>query len=199
MRHNDITSVASNLLKALRKSSSSLYWKGEWEIRLQVDDDLPGEEWRVAVDKDGVTPISSLHAVSNLGRVHFKIGNRKTYGTLKNEYYTVMALGRNYRVHNLVAAAWLGAIPVGHTVNHMDGNSKNNAASNFDFQTPKGQMVHAVGKPVLVTFPDGRAAQTFVTGATAAAALGVSNACVCGLLNGQHKQSRGGWQVSFIE
>ena len=46
-------------------------------------------------------------------------------------------------VHRLVAEAFHGLIPAGYTVNHMDGNILNNAASNLEIITHAENMRHA--------------------------------------------------------
>lgn len=63
--------------------------------------------------------------------------------------YNVMSVqceGRKrYRyVHRLVAEAFLGPIPDGLTVNHLDGNKSNNAATNLEYVTITANIRHAI-------------------------------------------------------
>ena len=85
------------------------------------------EEWRQSyVDK---------WEVSNLGRVR----NKKTQHVLKPYWRQYLMLGQHsprHRVHRLVAIAFLGPVPPGMedpTVDHIDGDSSNNAASNLQW------------------------------------------------------------------
>jgi ribosomal protein S13 len=53
--------------------------------------------------------------------------------------------GRKYpQVHALVALAFLGAKPDGMQVNHRDGNTRNNQASNLEYVTQSGNQEHAL-------------------------------------------------------
>jgi hypothetical protein len=45
---------------------------------------------------------------------------------------------RRYRVHQLVASAFIGPCPPGHHCCHNDGNPGNNALYNLRYDTPKG-------------------------------------------------------------
>ena len=49
-----------------------------------------------------------------------------------------------FRVHGLVASAFIGNRPIGLTVNHIDGNKLNNNASNLEYCTPSENMNHAL-------------------------------------------------------
>jgi hypothetical protein len=59
---------------------------------------------------------------------------------------TCKGLSKNgqVRVHRLVAQCYIGEIPGGLEVNHIDGNKDNNHASNLEYVTSKENSVHAV-------------------------------------------------------
>lgn len=105
------------------------------------------EQWRLIFD--------GIFAVSNTGRVkRADPGPRsKPLIVLKQQeshsgYLRVcLRLGGFTKVcfvHRLVAEAFLGAIPEGHQVNHIDGDKHNNHSSNLEYVTPKENMQHAV-------------------------------------------------------
>lgn len=45
--------------------------------------------------------------------------------------------------HRLVYRYWKGEIPSGMTINHLDGNKKNNSPNNLELATPSEQAIHA--------------------------------------------------------
>jgi hypothetical protein len=58
---------------------------------------------------------------------------------------------KHHLVHRLVAAAWLGPIPPGHQVNHIDGNKLNNVLSNLEVITAEANFQHAQRHGLLCT------------------------------------------------
>lgn len=66
-------------------------------------------------------------------------------------YLRVVRLGRNYCVHNLVAAAFHGPKPVGLEVNHRDGDKGNNRPENLEYVSRAENMKHChrigLGRP----------------------------------------------------
>lgn len=89
---------------------------------------MSGEEWRRVGRHD-------RYEVSSLGRVR----NRETGHVLAllthNKGYRKVKLGRGIYVyvHQLVAEAWLGEIPFGQQVDHVDFDRANNRPSNLRY------------------------------------------------------------------
>jgi len=52
-------------------------------------------------------------------------------------------LQKQFLVHRLVAAAFIGTCPVGKQVNHLDGDKLNNQPSNLEYVTQSENMQHA--------------------------------------------------------
>jgi hypothetical protein len=50
---------------------------------------------------------------------------------------------RNHLVHRLVASAYIGPIPEGYQVNHLDSDRRNNNLRNLEICTPEANMAHA--------------------------------------------------------
>ncbi len=106
------------------------------------------EEWRAIPGYEG------LYSISNLGRIRRDKGGvgcragRILVPVLTNWGYLRLSLWRNgairnFRVHRLVATAFLGPCPDGHEINHLDGNKLNNRADNLEYCTSKQNKQHA--------------------------------------------------------
>lgn len=117
---------------------------------MHIDDNMQSEEWRDVVGYEG------LYEVCNWGgKVRTLIGGRwgKNKGAIlapkpmKNGYIQVhLAKDRKQYtplVHQLVAAAFIGACPPLHEVNHKDGNKENNNANNLEYLTKSQNQKHS--------------------------------------------------------
>ena len=60
-------------------------------------------------------------------------------------YLTVNIAGKTRKVAHIVAETWLGPRPNGYQVAHLDGNNKNNNASNLKYVTRSENERHKVG------------------------------------------------------
>ena len=106
------------------------------------------EEWRDVVGYEG------LYSVSNLGRVkrvaswcnsqrmnlEMKIG-------LDSHGYHRIGLNRSgvrlrFQLHRIVMAAFVGPIPEGHQVNHINGDKVDNRACNLEYLTQSQNLKH---------------------------------------------------------
>ena len=171
LREKGIDYNHSHLTKRMKTPPHTYEWR-DWHFQMLPDlEDFPNEEWFDALDKDGITAIDGWR-VSNKGRVHVTFGNRKTFGTEQNGYMFMSKGAKCYRVHNLVAVIFLGPIPEGHTVNHIDHNPLNNSKENLEYATAREQAVHARGVKVNITNANG-VTETYDTINDAADALGI--------------------------
>lgn len=142
------------------------------------------EQWRPIPDYP-------QHHASSWGRIKNVVTGRILAGTLTRKGYRQYSLRgtRGRRVpfgHRLVAAAFLGPLPLGNIVNHLDGQKTNNFPGNLEYTTPRGNARHAAALGLLrpnpprgeksphakLTEAEVRAMRTRYQGGASAAALG---------------------------
>jgi len=92
-------------------------------------EDLNVENWKTTFYNDN-------YEVSNFGRVRRKGKN----DCLKINYnytggYGRVTIGKSMAVHKIVALTFNGDRPEGYDINHIDGDKKNNSASNLEYVT----------------------------------------------------------------
>ncbi len=112
------------------------------------------EEWKDIIGYEG------LYQVSNLGRVKslFRFSKRKNYVITIQEKllkilngpkgYNLIRLSRNgilktYRLHRLIAQAFIPNPENKPEVNHINGNKKDNCVNNLEWVTSAENMQHA--------------------------------------------------------
>lgn len=104
--------------------------------------DAPDEVWRAI-------PSSHLYEASRAGSIRRKASGKVLRpGTdTKNYMHVCLYDGRGghktARVHVLVAETFLGPRPDGKQVNHKDRNRSHNAATNLEYVTPSGNILHS--------------------------------------------------------
>ncbi|WP_337098662.1 NUMOD4 domain-containing protein [Paenibacillus sp. YIM B09110] len=116
------------------------------------------EIWREVVGYQGYYEVSNLGDVRSLDRIVYKEQNGKVVGTpvkgrmlktgICNRGYSRLRLSKDgksttYRVHRLVAAAFIDNPDNKSEVNHIDGNKLNNAIWNLEYCTKMENVQHA--------------------------------------------------------
>lgn len=104
------------------------------------------EQWKDVVGYEG------LYQVSSHGRVKTLLGRFPTKEILKQTLsggYPTVGLYKNKKrtngfVYRLVARAFLGPVPEGMQIAHLDGNKLNSNASNFQYVSPLENMRHKI-------------------------------------------------------
>jgi hypothetical protein len=104
-------------------------------------EDLPNEEWRDVVGYEGLYRVSNLGRVKSLDRtIKFKNSYKKAKGVMLSQGlnfgYCQIALGRKskkYRVHRLVAEAFIPNPNNYPIINHKDENRSNNVVENLEW------------------------------------------------------------------
>ena len=98
------------------------------------------EQWRDIPGYEG------LYQISNIGRVKSR-KKIKSLRTDKRGYLTVWlckdSSQKNYKVHRLVAIAFIPNPESKKTVNHIDGDKQNNSVSNLEWATHSETIIHA--------------------------------------------------------
>ena len=100
------------------------------------------EQWKVVKGFEN-------YLVSSLGNVKTINGKlKKVVYDSKNDYGYVELWknnkGKKFRIHRLVAEAFIPNTLGKEQVNHIDGDKKNNCVSNLEWVTPKENIRHAI-------------------------------------------------------
>lgn len=122
-------------------------------IPSETNQDNTPKEWCIingsfAVSKCGIVLSLPRTCKSKNDSIRVVPGKVLTHYDDKDGYKLVTAKGLSkngqVRVHRLVAECFIGQIPEGMEINHIDGDKGNNNLSNLEIVTPKENSVHAV-------------------------------------------------------
>jgi hypothetical protein len=112
-------------------------------------EELANEIWLPVVGYEGYYCVSSLGRVrSELSRGRGKAGKILTLGFDRGRDYLQIGLSRegkqkHFKVHVLVAAAFIGERPAKMDINHTDGVKTNNRRENLEYVTRSENVLHA--------------------------------------------------------
>lgn len=117
--------------------------------QLSFDD---AEMWLPAVGWEGIYEVSDLGRVRSVPRINSRgwreRGRIRKPSADGSGYYQISLWsnnrGRNKHVHVLVAEAFYGPRPVGMEVRHLDGDRRNNVASNLRWGTDSENKMDTV-------------------------------------------------------
>jgi len=122
----------SDVCKGKRKTSAGYKWK-----YADIIIELPGEIFKPLNMYADLTHLE----VSNYGRIRHINDKHLKHQHLGADYYRIAT--PDYRVHILVARAFLGERPKGYIINHIDGNKLNNCLENLEYRTQSYNIYHA--------------------------------------------------------
>ncbi|MET3527254.1 NUMOD4 domain-containing protein [Phenylobacterium koreense] len=177
------------------------------------------EQWRPVVGQEGKYEVSDLGRVRSLDRVIIRSDGRSYRATgrlLKLQtrdarYFSVTIGGRSIRVHELVAAAFLGPRPAGKQVLHSDDDGHHNYLDNLRYgaasENRSDACLNAVAEDCLVR-KDGRLRPSDVAAIKAllpemgsralARAWGVSRGAIDGIRRGRNWRAIAALDVHFV-
>lgn len=118
------------------------------------------EEWKDIVGFEGIYQVSNFGEVKSLDRfvqvgkgIRFRQGMVLKQKTTKGGYLCVHLRNQDKEchptVHRLVAEHFIGNPDIKPTVNHIDGNKKNNKVQNLEWATSQEQIQHAIDSGLL--------------------------------------------------
>lgn len=181
----------------------------------EVWKDIPGYEGFYQVSNLGRVRSHDSLMVHRSGKKYIRKGKILKYKD-NHGYLRVGLGGKNnqkwYFVHRLVYEAFIGHIPEGMQVNHIDENKKNNfiwvnpdgsvdiEKSNLNLMTPKENTNYGTGPqrsirkrkvPVTQILSDGTEFFSYFSAADAEAELGIWNSNIIKCCNGRRKAAGG--------
>lgn len=115
------------------------------------------EEWKDIRGYEGIYQVSDKGRVRSFrvkdGYVGFKLSDTpKLISLIPNGngylYVSLVKDGKrtNHYVHRMVAEAFIGPIPKGHVINHIDYDKANNSAENLEIVTQKDNVLYSAHK-----------------------------------------------------
>lgn len=168
-----------------------------------------------------ITGYEGLYQVSNLGNVMSLNWNHTNTGRLIKPFnnggyprvtFRVNGTSKNFLVHRLVADAFLPNEQGKETVNHIDGDKRNNCISNLEWATRGEQTAHAIktglrpynvpckrrkgeespkSKPIAQFTKHGNLVKEWPCSSTASEELGFDMKCIRSCASGHKKTYRG--------
>lgn len=117
-------------------------------------EDLPNEEWRDVVGYEGSYMVSNLGRVKSLDRYVMNNGTKiLRHSKIISQYdngrgYKIVNLNLNNQskkkyVHRLVYESFIGNIPDGFEINHIDKDKSHNSLDNIEICTHKENMEYS--------------------------------------------------------
>jgi hypothetical protein len=149
------------------------------------------EEWRDVVGYEG------LYEVSNYGKVRRSDTGAELKGNINSYGYRVVRLTHNgrakdFKMHQLVAMAFIPNNYGARTINHKDGDKENNFVENLEWCTPKQNARHAFdvlgistkSRPVMQVSADGELMAVWANAYKASSTLGIAHMMISACCKG---------------
>ena len=124
------------------------------------------EQWAQIAGYEGYYSVSNTGKVRSeariVGKKNMSVKERlMKFGSDRKEngyckvYLTINRVTKSFLVHRLVYASFMGVIPEGVQIDHIDGNKENNNLSNLRLATAKENRVYALERKYNTTMVPG--------------------------------------------
>jgi len=111
-----------------------------------------------------ISGYEGYYQIDDYGKV-FSVRSGKTLSTSNGRYKTVTlsvdGVMKTHHIHRLVYLTYLGEIPEGKVINHIDGDRYNNHISNLECVTQKENIEHAYDTGLNYKCPVGESSFNF--------------------------------------
>lgn len=185
---NNYTIVHHKDNNSLNNCADNLEWVTTWENNQVINRKKMKQrqinKWADFTQNWKLLPMDSQYGITDEGYIiNFKTG-KMSIGNDRNGYKRFKIGEHIYSIHRLVYEAFIGDIPDGMKVDHIDGNRSNNKVSNLRLVTQSENMYAAMANghggqiPVLQFDKQGNFIQEFPTIQAAADAINVTHAAV---------------------
>ena len=111
--------------------------KFDTNLNLKKEISLDNHEWKPVLGKEQLYKISDNGLISNI-----KTG-KLLKGTIRNGYVRYNLQGKLYSAHRLVYETFIGEIPDGYIIDHIDGDRQNNSLENLRCITQSENAINA--------------------------------------------------------
>lgn len=98
------------------------------------------EIWKPVAGYEGIYEVSNMGRVKSRRKIISSVDDGKGYLRL---HLSKNGITKSFRVHRLVAEAFVPNSDVSLKVNHIDGNKKNNRSDNLEWCTQAENVAHA--------------------------------------------------------